>query len=202
MAVNQDTEFEIKATTIDGETGSATVSVRLLRARPVDIVINNANGVVRTGKRIKFDNSTAVRTSGITNAFNWAITGSLSSEPSVIVKRLISTTGGEIGRRAPTVSETLETITSTNTSTGTISIPGATIDSLSATSTTLGDNELLYHIQATNIDGISSFAKVYMRMRPQPAVNLTLTTTDERILLTNSPDTTRARKKHQQYICR
>ena len=33
-----------------------------------------------------------------------------------------------------------------------------------------------------------------MRMRPQPAVNLTLTTTDERILLTNSPDTTRARK--------
>ena len=113
---------------------------------------------------------------------------------SVIVKRLISTTGGEIGRRAPTVSETLETITSTNTSTGTISIPGATIDSLSATSTTLGDNELLYHIQATNIDGISSFAKVYMRMRPQPAVNLTLTTSDERILLTNSPDTTRARK--------
>ena len=79
MAVNQDTEFEIKATTIDGETGSATVSVRLLRARPVDIVINNANGVVRTGKRIKFDNSTAIRTSGITNAFNWAITGSLSS---------------------------------------------------------------------------------------------------------------------------
>ena len=145
-------------------TSSKTVTVTVEPQLPVRIVLKDLNGLTivkrRTGAALK--NSTAIQTSGISNAINWEIfehnsstlTTDIGASNSVVLKRDGTT------------------VLTTNTTTGSYNIPASDISGL-----TPGDvaSKLNYVLEVTNLDGIVSKKSISYRLLKQPAVNLDFT---------------------------
>tara|TARA_B100000524_G_scaffold169886_1_gene86949 strand:- start:51 stop:6131 length:6081 start_codon:yes stop_codon:yes gene_type:complete len=146
-------------------TSSETVTVEVEPQLPVTIALTDVTGrdlATVAGSRVF--NSTAVRTSGITNALNWTITGDIKAGNSVVLK-------DHLGNVKQTYSS----------NTGSYSIPGADVSTL-----TPGDvsSKLIYELEVTNLDDVvSTSGKRSYGLNLQPPVNVTLTTPDANILL-------------------
>ena len=148
-------------------TSSETVTVEVEPQRPVSVSVTSDDGFAAfRGKTLS--NSTALQTSGLANAVNWSITGDIGASNSVVVKRNVTNTN-------------TTTVLTTNTSTGSYSIPASDFALL-----TPGEHHntfLTYIVEATNLDGVVSKGLIRYRLRKQPPVRLELSVSDPVIFL-------------------
>ena len=145
-------------------TSSETVTVEVEPQSPVSILLKDIFGATiskrRTGAALR--NSTAIQTSGITNAINWEITGDIGASNSVVLKL-----------------DGVAVLT-TNTTTGSYNIPASDISSLTPGNV---NSRLNYVLEVTNLDGIVSNRSIYYRLLKQPPVSLTLSVSDPVVFL-------------------
>ena len=183
LASGQDTEFEVKGITIDDEVGTDSVTVFLKKAPSmfIQIIKGVPAGTTTSGGISTLINSTSIQNDGLVNGISWRIFEDMAK-----YTEYITTGTADFNASYPVTvkkgSTTVATPTGVN-ATGSFSPPGSDFQSL----TPGNDSSILeYTVNVTNVDGEVHTQTIKYRLKKQPALSLSLTTSNDTVRYSNN----------------
>ena len=161
-----DNRFDIKGITIDDEQKIERLSVNLKPAVKAVLTLTNVSGIRtrrKKSKKFMIRNSSDVQSNGVADAFSFEIVGDLGSSNSVVIKKGSTT------------------VQTTNSKTGSFSIPASDIAGLTPGFNDAAD--VTYTLEVTNIDGIVASKSITYRLTKQPPVRIDFSASSETVFL-------------------